>query len=105
MSTAGSASSSQCHMSHGSRSDVDSHPKSVNEFEANQPKLIEIEDDEEEDEEEENGVEVGSKRKLTLVVWKEFKTVRWCSTVKPKCMYCSSLLGGETRSGTKHPTT
>jgi hypothetical protein len=56
----------------------------------------------EEQEEEEDGAKVGSKKKLTSVVWKEFKRVRWTGQVKAKCMYCFTKLGGETKSGTKH---
>jgi hypothetical protein len=50
----------------------------------------------------EDGAEVGSKRKLTSVVWKEFKRIRWHGKIKAKCIYYSSKLGGETRDGTKH---
>ena len=97
-------SSSQVPVSIGSQPETDSHPESFNESEANQSKAIEIDDDEEEEVEEveEDGVKVGSKRKLTSVVWKEFKRVRWNGKIKAKCMYCSSKLVGETRSGTKH---
>ncbi|XP_072149507.1 zinc finger BED domain-containing protein RICESLEEPER 2-like [Setaria viridis] len=96
--------SSQVPVSLGSQPETDSHPESFNESEANQSEAIEMDDDEDEEveEEEEDGVEVGSKRKLTSVVWKEFKRVRWNGKIKAKCMYCSSKLGGETRSGTKH---
>jgi hypothetical protein len=95
-----SASSSQAPVSDGSQPDSESRPESINESEA-----IEIEDDEEvaeAKEEEEDGTEVGSKRKLTSVVWKEFKRVKWNGQVKAKCMYCFAKLGGETKSGTKH---
>lgn len=80
----------------GSQTKSESHHESVNESEA-----IEIEDDEEGCEEE-DGAEVGSKRKLTSAVWKEFKRVRWNGKIKAKCNYCFSKLGGETRAGTKH---
>jgi hypothetical protein len=83
--------------------ETESRPESVNESGANQSAAIEIDDDEEEEvEEEEDGVEVGSKRKLTSAVWKEFKRVRWHGKIKAKCMYCSGKLVGDTRSGTKH---
>lgn len=99
MSTTASASSSQAPVSHGSQPQSESRLESVNESEA-----IEIEDDEEEIEvqEEEDGAEVGSKRKLTSVVWKEFKRIKWSGQVKSKCIYCSAKLGGDTKSGTKH---
>lgn len=107
MSTTGSANNSQAPVSQGSQPETDSQPESVNESEANQSEAIWIEDDDEveidpPEEEEEDGVEVGSKRKLTSVVWKEFTRVRWHGQVKAKCSYCFSKLGGETKSGTKH---
>ena len=96
-----SANSSQASMSQGSQPGSESHLESVNESEA-----IEIDDDEEEIEiepsDEEDGAEVGSKRKLTSVVWKEFKRIRWHGKIKAKCIYCNTKLGGETRCGTKH---
>ena len=65
-------------MSHGSQPETDSRVESINESEANQSEAIEIEDDEEkiDPSEEEDGAEVGSKRKLTSIVWKEFKRVK-----------------------------
>ena len=97
MSTAGSASSSQAPLQ--DQPETESRQESINETEA-----IEIEDDEDEVElvEEQDGAEVGSKRKLTSVVWKEFKRVRWNERIKAKCNYCFAKLGGETKSGTKH---
>jgi len=96
-----SANSSQAPMSQGSQPESESRLESVNESEA-----IEIDDDEEEIQiepsDEEDGAEVGSKRKLTSVVWKEFKRVRWHGKIKAKCIYCNTKLGGETRCGTKH---
>jgi len=91
-------------MSHGSQPETDSRVESINESEANQSEAIEIEDDEEEIDpsEEEDGAEVGSKRKLTSIVWKEFKRVKWHGKIKAKCNYCFAKLGGDTRSGTKH---
>jgi hypothetical protein len=86
-----------------SQPETESCPESVNESGANQSIAIEIDDDEEEEiEEEEDGVKVGSKRKPTSAVWKEFKKVRWHGKIKAKCMYCSDKLVGDTRSGTKH---
>ena len=57
---------------------------------------IEISDDENED-----GT-VGSKRKLTSVVWKEFKRVKVLGRIKAKCNHCFKKLGGEPKNGTKH---
>ena len=83
MSTVGSASSSQAPLQ--DQPETESRQESINETEA-----IEIEDDEDEVElvEEQDGAEVGSKRKLTSVVWKEFKRVRWNGKIKAKCNYC-----------------
>lgn len=63
---------------------------------------IEIEDDEDPIEEDEDGPASGAKRKLTSVVWKEFKRVKYMGTTKAKCMYCFKKLSGETNHGTKH---
>jgi hypothetical protein len=71
-------------------------PESINDSEP-----IEV-DGAEEEEEEEEGVDVGSKRKLTSAVWKEFKRVKYMGTVKAKCMHCSKKLSGATKNGTKH---
>ena len=68
-------------------------PESVNN---SQP--IEIEDDDPEEED----MNVGSKRKLTSAVWKEFKRVRMLGEVKAKCMYCGKKLSAKSNSGTKH---
>jgi hypothetical protein len=43
-----------------------------------------------------------AEKKLTSVVWKEFKRVKWNGQVKAKCMYCFTKIGGETKNGTKH---
>jgi hypothetical protein len=60
-----------------SQPETESRPESINESGENQSIAIEIDDDKEEEvEEEEDDVEVGSKRKLTSVVWKEFKRVK-----------------------------
>uniref|UniRef100_A0A8R7TUT6 BED-type domain-containing protein n=1 Tax=Triticum urartu TaxID=4572 RepID=A0A8R7TUT6_TRIUA len=66
-----------------------------------------IEEDIEEDEaqEEENEAEevvVRPRRKLTSLVWKEFKKVKVKNIMKAKCNWCSKKLGGEPRNGTKH---
>jgi hypothetical protein len=55
-----------------------------------------------EDDEEEDGVEAGSKRKLTSAVWKEFKRVKFNGVVRAKCMYCSKQLSATSTNGTKH---
>jgi hypothetical protein len=57
-----------------SQPETESRPESINESGENQSIAIEIDDDKEE--EVEDDVEVGSKRKLTSVVWKEFKRVK-----------------------------
>jgi hypothetical protein len=67
-------------------------PESVND---SQP--IEIEDDPEEED-----MNVGSKRKLTSVVWKELKRVKMLGEVKAQCMYCGKKLSAKSKSGTKH---
>lgn len=70
-----------------------------------EPETIEIDDGEDAnqvEEEEEDGADVGSKRKLTSVVWKEFKRVKYMGTYKAKCIYCFKKLSAETRNGTKH---
>jgi hypothetical protein len=65
-----------------------------------EPNPIEIEDDEEpEEEEEEDGPATGTKRKLTSVVWNEFKRVKYMGTTKAKCMYCFKKLSAETTHG------
>ena len=61
-----------------SPSSAATEPESVND---SQP-IIEIEDDEPEDED----ADVGSKRKLTSAVWKEFKRAKMSGEVKAKCM-------------------
>jgi len=77
-----------------SPSSAATEPESVND---SQP-IIEIEDDEPEDED----ADVGSKRKLTSAVWKEFKRVKMLGEVKAKCMYCGKKLSAKAKSGTKH---
>lgn len=58
--------------------------------------VIEVEDDEDED------VEAGSKRKLTSVVWNEFKRVKFNGQVRAKCKYCFKQLSATSTNGTKH---
>ena len=57
---------------------------------------------EELEEEEEEGGSIASKRKLTSVVWKDFKRIKVMGKWKAKCIHCSKNLGGETKNGTKH---
>jgi hypothetical protein len=59
-------------------------------------------DEEEDGAEEEENVEVASKRKLTSVVWAEFKRVKVAGKWKAKCVYCNKELGGAPKNGTKH---
>jgi hypothetical protein len=69
----------------------------------NESRPIEIEDDDDmEVEEEEDGVEAGSKRKLTSAVWTEFKRVKFNGTVRAKCIYCFKQLSATSTNGTKH---
>lgn len=64
---------------------------------------IEIDDDGIEVEEDgEKGVVVGSKRRLTSSVWKEFKKVKCNGTVRAKCNYCFKKLSAASNNGTKH---
>uniref|UniRef100_A0A8R7U149 BED-type domain-containing protein n=1 Tax=Triticum urartu TaxID=4572 RepID=A0A8R7U149_TRIUA len=57
--------------------------------------------DEEEDGADE-GHAVGSKRKLTSIVWVDFKKVRVRGIWKAQCLHCKKKLGGESKNGTKH---
>ncbi|GKV23508.1 hypothetical protein SLEP1_g33221 [Rubroshorea leprosula] len=56
--------------------------------------------------EEEEGVneneKVGHKRALTSKAWESFKRQKVNGTWKAICIYCSKMLGGETKNGTKH---
>ncbi|KAF0921598.1 hypothetical protein E2562_009790 [Oryza meyeriana var. granulata] len=45
---------------------------------------------------------VGSKRKLTSTVWKEFKRVKMLGELKAQCIYCGKKLSAKASSGTKH---
>ncbi|XP_040376322.1 uncharacterized protein LOC121053458 [Oryza brachyantha] len=64
----------------------------------NDSEPIQIEDDEPEDEAE----NFGTKRKLTSVVWKDFKRVKVCGDVKAECLHCHKRLGGKSTNGTSH---
>lgn len=58
---------------------------------------IEIDDDEEIEE-----TDLGRKRALTSVVWKEFKKVKVRGEEKAQCNWCHKRLGGKSRNGTTH---
>jgi hypothetical protein len=45
---------------------------------------------------------LGTKGKLTSMVWKEFKRVKVGRNVKAKCKYCHKQLGGSSKNETKH---
>lgn len=68
----------------------------------NDSRPIEIGDDDDMEVEEEDGVEAGSKRKLTSAVWLEFKRVKFNGTVRAKCIYCFKQLSATSTNGTKH---
>lgn len=89
-STAGSANRSQ----QDSQS-LPPHDESVND---SQP----IQGDDDEDEAEEEDVDFGTKRKLTSIVWKDFKKVKICGKVKAQCLHCHKRLGGKSSNGTRH---
>jgi hypothetical protein len=74
----------------GTSSEAATEPESGN---GSQP--IEIDD-------EEDWQDVGSKRKLTSEVWKEFKRVKLLDEVKAQCMHCGKKLSAKSKSGTKH---
>ena len=63
----------------------------------NDSQPIEIDDDDEEED-----VMAGSKRKLKLAVWNEFKKVKIGSNEYAKCIYCSKKFSGVSRNGTNH---
>jgi hypothetical protein len=67
-------------------------PEFVNNLE-----LIQIDDEEEVED-----FNPRSKRKLTSVVWKDFKRVKVAGVVKAECLYCYKRLRGTTKNGTKH---
>jgi len=75
-------------------------PESENESMPVMP-VIDIDDDDMEVEEE-DGVEAGSKRKLTSAIWTEFKRVKFNGTVRAKCIYCFKQLSATSTNGTKH---
>lgn len=98
---------SQSPVSQGSHSLVQSEsspvsgtpqPESSNNSE---PIPIEIDDDNDETGDE-GVVLVGSKRKLTSAVWKEFTKVEIGGMVRAKCNYCSKKLSAVSRNGTNH---
>jgi hypothetical protein len=60
----------------------------------NDSEPIQVDDDEDTD--------FGTKRKLTSVVWKEFKKVKVCGNVKAQCLHCHKQLGGKSTNGTSH---
>jgi hypothetical protein len=64
----------------------------------NDSKPIQIDDDEPQLED----VDFGTKRKLTSVVWKDFKKVKVRDDVKAQCLHCHKQLGGKSINGTKH---
>lgn len=68
-------------------------PESINDSEP-----IQIDDDEPRLED----VDFGTKRKLTSVVWKDFKKVKVRDDVKAQCLHCHKQLGGKSTNGTKH---
>jgi hypothetical protein len=47
-------------------------------------------------------VDFATKRKLTSVVWKDFKKVKVSDDVKAQCLHCHKKLGGKSINGTKH---
>ncbi|XP_062224437.1 uncharacterized protein LOC133922951 [Phragmites australis] len=66
----------------------------------NDSEPIQIDDDDNENVAED--VNFGTKRKLTSVVWKEFKKVKVLGEIKAQCLHCHKQLGGKSRNGTKH---
>jgi hypothetical protein len=62
----------------------------------NDSEPIQVDDDEVED------TDFGTKRKLTSVVWKDFKKVKVCGNVKAQCLHCHKQLGGKSTNGTSH---
>ena len=79
----------------GSRQETLSQPQpeSINDSEP-----IQIDDDEPRLED----VDFGTKKKLTSVVWKDFKKVKVRDDVKAQCLHCHKQLGGKSTNGTKH---
>jgi len=68
-------------------------PESVNDSEP-----IQIDDDDPEPED----TDFGTKRKLTLAVWNDFKKVKVLGAVRAQCLHCHKQLGGSSRNGTTH---
>lgn len=79
----------------GSHQETPSQPQqeSINDSEP-----IQIDDDEPQLED----VDFATKRKLTSVVWKDFKKVKVSDDVKAQCLHCHKQLGGKSINGTKH---
>ena len=78
----------------GNETESSMQPQSVNDSEP-----IQIDDDVDEIEE----VIAEPKRKLTSVVWNEFKRVKLSSgEIKAQCSYCHKKLNGKSTHGTKH---
>ncbi|KAF0891957.1 hypothetical protein E2562_011338 [Oryza meyeriana var. granulata] len=98
------ASGSQSPLSQASQAQSDSLPVSGSPQpdSDNDSVPIDIDNDVIEVDDDEDGVEAGSKRKLTSVVWKEFKRVRFNGEVRAKCMYCFKQLSATSTNGTKH---
>jgi hypothetical protein len=68
--------------------------ESVNDSEA---EPIQIDDDDESED-----TDFGTNRKLTSIVWKDFKKVKVCGEVRAQCLHCHRQLGGKRKNGIKH---
>ena len=80
----------------GSSSQQDSQSLPPQTESVNDSEPIQIDDDEPED------MDFGTKRKLTSIVWNDFKKVKVCGIVKAQCLHCHKQLGGKSINGTKH---
>jgi hypothetical protein len=70
---------------------------------SNDSQPIEIEDDKAKEVIDVEGEEeLGTKRKMTSPIWKEFKRFKYMGVVRAKCNYCSKALSGMTSNGTNH---
>ena len=47
-------------------------------------------------------MDFGTKRKLTSVVWNDFKKVKVSGIVKAQCLHSHKQLGGKSTNGTRH---
>ena len=74
----------------------------VNDASQSEPQVVEVDDGDDVEMIEDDGVDPGSKRKLTSIVWNEFTRVKVRGVIKEKCNYCFKYLSGVTRNGTKH---